>query len=583
MSLYQRRQAALAILFLIVGSTKPANCALAATYGPDLVTGEVVVPLPNLMQKTYCSPAHNTPEQDEERPSGSRLRLPLQLRRARNLLAAGHYKEAIADYTEGLPKWDVAQFFRQPAEYEFAIACERVGRIDDAIRHAKLSASNALIARLLLQEGRFEEAREIADNSVRDSRISYSKYHSAQELGPWLQFRALVEYRLRRYESAVRDLKEAAVIYYRDDSEGAESCVRAANLLMERFKLGAPFELNASQLPAEGKDRVVELVNFFSTSKKPLSIAQLNRIVGARIKLPGETWRNVYQKVGDINPFCSLEYRSDESKLQTGESVSLGIAVDQCCVPQSEVCSLLTANGGRILSACEFEVPQYWEGWKLPSGQLLLRFGRGGARVLKDIRFVTFRPEKELSLDQLKMRALGCWNNDEKKVSILTKAIERDDKMVSLFVDRAIAYCAIGRFAEALVDARRAVTLGGRSYLDQLSLVEEKMGNLEGAIEHLKEFIGERIPGPETVELYTRLTGLYVKNKQYREALGACERALVSPKDIAGALFFRAQAEAGLGNFDKAHADAKAASDLYFSEAKIVLRDQVLKWSRTLP
>ena len=591
MSRHQRHCALFSSLLIVTTATgifTTVTCVAAsnANSAHDAGSSEVTVPLPIFPHEDDCLKPHKTPADDQEFPSGNRMPRTLQILRARNLLAAGHYEEAIADYKEGLPKWKVPSLFRRTAEHEFALACEKVGKIDDAIEHAKLAGSDELLARLYLKERRYTEAKAIADNNVLDNRILDFDYHYAEDFGPWLQLRAKVECHLKQYENAVRDLKEAAQKYYEDDTDASITCMRAANILIERFKMGPPFKLEAGQLPAKGKEKVIELVKFLSASAKPLKIVELNRITGAQIKLPGKTWRNIHQEEKEIRPFDHLEYRSEDDNLEVPELLMLDIATDECCVPKAEIDSLLPSNGSKIppiSTWSESDESPYAEAWKLPTGRLFLRFGKGGARVLNYLEFNALKPDEKLTAEQLKRRAHYYWDEKEKKVNTLTDAIKLDDQMIELYVDRANAYCDLERFNEALADAKRAVILGGRFYLDEQSMVEEKMGNLSDAIEHFKAFIGERTPGPETASLYTRLAELYVQNKQFRDALEASDKALIDSKEKSAALFVKAQAEAGLGNFESARADAKAAADDYFNKAEIVLRDRVLEWLKALP
>lgn len=581
MGFYRRRRAALFQLLLfaapLLSNSSAATPASCEQRGDN---GQVAVPLPRFMEKDSCLRKHTKPEDDRYIPVGLQLPMPLQLLRARNLLAAGHYEDALVDYKDGLPRWRVPLRYKAIAHREMAVAYEKVGRIDDAIAHAKLSGSSELLARLLLRKNSFAAAKAIADSRVSSSGACES------ELAQWLQFRALVECYLGQNDCAVRDLKAAALKYFLDDTEAANVCIRAANLLIEQFKIGKPFKLDASQLPSEGRGKVIELVKFLSRSANPLSVAELNRITGARIRLPGRVWSNIFHSDNGISPFTRLEYRSEHGNLSSPQLITLLISTEKCCVPKAEIDLLFPADASKVLAV------NFWNGldesdhaetWKLPTGQLFMRFGRGGARVLSSIEFHAFKADDKPTIEELKDRALGYWNDKEKELSTLSEAIELGDQMVDLYVERARVYREMGRFQEALVDAKQAVSLGGRLYLDQQATVEEQMGNLDNAIEDLRSLIGDRAPGPETTTWFTRLAELYVKNKQYRLALDACKKALVNSDEKADAMFIKAQAEAGLGNLDTARADAMFAASDYFGKAKIVLRDRVLKWVETLP
>lgn len=552
----------------------------------DVGSDEVPVPLPKFPYEDYALTPHKTPQEEHEGLSDNRLPRPIQILRARNLLAAGHYQEAIVDYAEGLPKWKVPSRFRRVAEQEFALAFEKTGNIDDAIKHARAAKFDSLLARLYLKKNRLNDAMAVADNNILDERIFDFENHNSQTLTQWLQLRSVLRCHLKQYADAVADLKEAATRYYENDTEASNTCARAANNLIERFKLGAPFKLETSKLPSSGKERVLELVKYLSTSSVPFQISELNRITRAHIELGGGTWDNIHQEKADIRPFDGLEYRVESENLKKPDLFMLHIATDQCCVPKAEIDSLFPANGTRIQALSTWnssdESPDA-EAWKLPTGRLFLRFGKSGARVLTYLEFNAPEPDDKVSAVQLRNRAEAYWDNTEKKIQALTDAIKLDNKMIGLLIDRAHAYCEIGRFKEALIDAHRAVALGGRFYLEEQSIVEEKLGDFDAAIQHQQEYIGDRSPGPETTTRYTRLAELFVKDRKFQDALQSAAKALVDSKDRGAALFVKGQAEAGLGNFKEARADGKSAADYYFDNAEIIYRDRVLEWLKTIP
>ncbi len=558
------------------------------TNSPHIGSGnmEDLVPLPAFPYEDRPLLPHKKPYDEHEGYSGNRMPRSIQILRARNLLAAGHYDEAVADYTEGLPKWNVPARFRRFAEQEFALALEKLGNVDEAIKHARASGSDSLLARLYLKKERFAEALAVADNNILDERVTDFENHNSQTLGQWLQLRAAVRCHLNQYKDAVTDLREAAIRYFETDTERSSICARAANILIERFKLGAPFKLDVAKLPSNGNAQVIALVKFLSTSKAPFEISELNRLTGAHIKLKGDIWANIHQEKKDILPFYDLEYRSEHNSLKTPDLFMLHIAIDRCCVPKAEIDLLFPANATKVPALSTWnsgDLSQYAEAWKLPTGRLFLMFGEGGARVLNYLEFNALKPDAKDSAVHLKERADDYGDQPEKKVRTLTEALKLDDQLIALYVDRARAYCDLGKFNEALIDAKRAVALGGPFYLGEQSLVEEKMGNLDAASEHQKEYIGGRTPGPETTTQYTRLAELYVKGKNYRSALESAEKAMIDSKEKGGALFAKAQAEAGLGNYAEARADGKSAVDYYFDHAEILHRDQVIEWLKTIP
>ncbi len=546
---------------------------------------EIVLSLPQFSQERSILRPHRLPEDDEEISCGGFQRS-LEILRARNLLAAGHYEEAIADYKEGLPRWEVAQYHRRWAEFEFAVACEMAGKIDDAIDHAKLAGADELLARLYLKKRRYTRAQVLADDSIHRERIVASARHYSQELACWLQLRAVAKYHLKKYEMAVADLKEAAQLYYRSDPASANTCAREANILIERFKLGPPFRLDVAQLPAKGKDEVIDLVKYLVSAPEPFNIADLNRITGAHIQLPGRTWCNVYKEEKAIRPFDGLEYCTEQENQNAPKLFMLSITTDDCCIPKTEIDRLFPSNASKVppigFWGEIYESPDA-EAWAVPTGQLFLRVAAGDAHVLTDLEFRAVKSNEKVTVEQLVRQAERYGLQSEMKIGALTGAIRMDDRNPELLIERARAYCEAGRFSEAMVDAKRAVALGGRSYMDEQAVVEEKMGNLEAAIEHIKDGFDVRKTGSETAAGYARLAELYLENRQYKEALQATERALSDSLDKGAVLFVKAKAEAGLGNLPEARSSAKAAADDYFSRAEIVLRDRVLDWLKALP
>lgn len=568
-------------------SAQKSQHSAALSLSADSESTAVDVPLPVFPYQDQPLMAHKTLKDEQEGLSDNRLIRPIQLLRARNLLAAGHYEEAAKDYREGLAKWKVPAYYRHQTEHEFALACEKLGNLDVALKFAKASNSDSLLARLYLKEKRFDDALAIADNNILDQRIIDFENHNSQTLSQWLQFRAVLKCNLKQYDDAVSDLKEAAIRYYKDDADSSNTCAHAANTLIERFKLGAPFKLSVANLPTHGKEKVLELVKFLSRSPVPFTISELNRITGADIKLGGEPWADIHQEKKDIHPFDRLEYRTETDNVKVPHLFMVHISIDQCCVPRDEIDSMFPSNAHRIPALSTWnsnDESPYAEAWKLPTGRLFLRFGEGGARVLNYVEFNAPNPAHKDTANRLEERAeYGYRNDNAKKISTLTDAIKIDEHMIDLYVDRARAYCEQGQFAEALADAKRAVSLGGRFYLVEQSIVEEKMGNFHAAVEHQREYIGDRTPGPETATRYTRLAELYVKDKKYVDALDATEKALVDSKERGAALFVKAQAEAGIGDLVAARSDGKAASDYYFDNAEIMLRDRVLEWLKTIP
>jgi tetratricopeptide (TPR) repeat protein len=497
-----------------------------------------IVSIPSFPYGDPFTERHKSSREDQFNNYGSSMSLPLppQLLRARNLLTAGHNEEAIIDYAQGAPQWKVPLRLREPVEAGWAIACERTGNFDEAIKHAKAAHGDQLIARLFLRQHKFAEAKAIADNRVLDWTILERETHYSTVLRVWLRMRACAEYGLSDYAGAVRDLKSAAEKYYTDDAKGAVLCEREANALIKRFKLGAAFKLGTKDLPANGKSKVLALVKFLVSSKSPLSVPDLNALTGAHIKLPNKIRKEIYQEDDQIPPFDHLEYRVQYDDARVPDLLSMSITTNSCCVPRSEIDSLFPRNAVRIPAIDQWsgsDRSEFAEAWKIPTGRLYMCFGKSGARVLENIEFNAVQSEKHVNeSDRLKSELNGLAlvdANKTKRIDLLTKTIKLDDQLISSYLERSQAYLAMRQYPEALADVQHAVALGGRFYLDEQANVEERMGNLNAAINDLTTFIGPRTPGPETSTFYVKLAALQSKDGRFLDAVKSANKATILP------------------------------------------------------
>lgn len=527
------------------------------------------------------------PEDDEPFVSSSRPMLSLQLLRASNLAAAGHYEEAYTDYQQGLPNWHVPEMFQKSVEGAFADCCDKIGKLDEAIEHAKVSYDTDLYVQLLVSKGLFAQAREIADSEITRERLQAQKYHRPDEMRIWLKIRAVIYCKLREWQKAVDDLKQAAALYYEDDSENSRICVDEANALIDKYKLGARFSLARDVLPSQGKEKVLAFIKMLSTSTSPLDIEQINRITEAGIKIPGETWPEVFQHDGAFPPFDHFQYNRVTGDLKSPELVMTSITTNSCCVPRDEVVSLIPPRGKKVPARSHFggssEV-ETADAWVFPTGRLFLRFGKGGARILEYIEFDI--PEIEEEPQSRELLEQSAWLPDSesrKKLALLGKAIESDGQSISALSSRADLYLQEKQFEKALSDAKRISEIGGRFFLDKQIEVEEKMGDYRSAVKHMREYIGTHSPGPETVDIFSRLARLQIGEGDFTGALDSLEKAKIGAKEPDAAAFLLAQAQAGLGKTSLARLSAEKSIKYYFANAKIVLRDRVIDWLKSLP
>lgn len=527
------------------------------------------------------------PKDDEQIPSSSRPMLSLQLLRARNLLRAGHYEEACADYQQGLPKWDVPEMFQKHVECEWAIACYRLGKIDEALEHAKSAKYEELQVELLVKKGLYKVALEIADTEVQNEKLTEHRYHTSDELRKWLRIRALIYCRQGEIQKAVEDLKLAAEKYFEDDSKSSDICVREANVLIEQYHLGAKFVLNQSILPTQGKDKVLSFIKMLVSSPEPLDLARINEITGSKIKIPGSCWKYIHQEDEAFPPFDHFEYRRKSENIDEPELVMTNVTTNTCCVTRDEVLLLIPQSAKKVAALSTWsggDESEYSDAWMLPTGRLYLRFGKGGARTLSYIEFNAPEPEAKVDADDLIKRSYWVPDKDtQKKLDLLNQAVATGEQPVVAYTKRADFYLEQKQFADALADAKHLVEIGGRFYLDKQIEVEEKMGNLDSAVQHMNEYIGAHKPGPETVELYGRLAELQIKNRDFAASIDSLEKAKIGASEPNNLAFLQAQAQAGLGHYGEARAEGKEAVKYYFDKAQIVRRDEVLNWLKSLP
>jgi len=530
----------------------------------------------------------HTASEDEEYESSAFPPRPLQLRRANNLLAAGDYKEAITEYSTAQAEWREPRRDLFDAEREWGFACEKLGRNEEALQHYKKARSKELEAKLQLKLNRFKEAKRIADEVIVVCALVEQRNHGYDfEYPEWLRLRAAAEEGLKLNRSAIADLKEASQKYFKNNSAKTELCIREANALTARSQAGGPLTLKQLQLPQLGQEKVTALVKFLVSSPDPFNLSKINELTGGHLKMPGSLWPSYSDDTKPGLPFANLKYYSNKENYQIPESLEIEVSTAKCCLPKVQIDSLLTTDTNKHIPSGQFKSrnrPAYREEFELATGNITFVFGESGARILKEITLrAPLQKEEKDKYDNWKKENNLQENDTAKDNAFHPKSPDLDKQNIALYVMRANSYLELKLFDEALADTKSAVLLGGRPYLNEQSIVEEKMGNLDAAIEHLKIFIGDHKPGPETATYFTRLADLHLQKKDYEAALVACQKAMINTQEKAPAMFMRAKVEKGLNKINEAREDAKIAAKEYFDQARIVRRDEVLEWLKTLP
>lgn len=530
----------------------------------------------------------HTAKDDEEPFSSLYLPRTLQLRRAKNLLAAGHYEEAIREYSQGASEWKAPMQYRAMIDKEWGIACEKLGKNEEALQHYKTAGAKQPLARLLFKLERYAEVKAIADLEILDCIVSETKYPGSDFSFPqWLRLRAAAEEKLDDDKSAISDLELAAKKYFPSNSVEAELCINEANLLIARSQEATPLKAELLELPQEGLGKVIGLVNYLASSPEPFNISKINEFTGGHLKVPGSIWAFYSDDTKPSIPFTKLEYTADHDNYHLPQSLNISTSINKCCVPKNQIDKILPVSTKKLVTFGHFDSrmqPQYDEVYELKTGSLKFEFGESGARVLKRITLKALLPKEVRDECRSRLEADQKQQNEKTRAqSSLSERNESDDHVVDQYLKSSQSCLRLKRFDQALADIKEAVRLGGRPYLSEQSIIEEQIGKVDDAIEHLKSFIGNHSPGPETAKYFTRLADLYLQQKNYEESISACQKAMIGSCETAPAIFTKAKAEMGLNRVSEAQKDANTAAKEYFDKAEIVHRDEVLNWLKELP
>ena len=191
MSRHQRRVIKLVSALMIVGTAAGANASGSYAESDtqsekNIGSVEITIPLPTFQHEDFYLKPHKTPADDHEFPSDNRMPRTVQILRARNLLAAGHYEEAIADYRE-----DFKEFIgeRTPGP-ETASRYTRLAELyikNKRYRDALDSSEKALIASKDQSAALFVKAQAEAglgnlDNARADAKAAVDDYFGKAEI-----------------------------------------------------------------------------------------------------------------------------------------------------------------------------------------------------------------------------------------------------------------------------------------------------------------------------------------------------------------------------------------------------------------
>lgn len=550
------------ILIAVFGalSTWP-SAALAAV-------DELLVTMPEFETEKYERTARRT---EEHIPGAFGPARNFHLYRAKNLLQAGHFAESLSDYKTGMSDWSAPNVHKAVIEREWGIACDKTGDIDGALEHYKAGGAQVELAKLYIRLKQYSDAKKIADLKIVDLREAETRNnHQSGDLPAWYRMRAAIEVQQHNAAAAIQDLQMAATIYRRSTTDASKLCDEEAHAVAAKYDLKLS-EFNPPPLPHRNAGRVKDLLKYLLTSEHSLSISKINSVTGSHLKLPGSMWPEISDEDSPAVPFQKIDYRVFTDKPSIPQKVEVTINTSHCSLPMTEVEQEFTIN--KCVAAEKLAVENkytcYWK-YILPSGNLTLKYSPGGEHVLTKIEFISRReePVSEIAGNANANEAVGSVVNSESPPALARKALSLAEQNM---------------LPQALVLVKRAVRQGGRPFLLEQSTIEEKIGNLDDAADSLLKFIGNHNPGPETARYFTQLAGLYYSQKNYTASIDASDKAMINSRRTGDALAIKAKAELALNRVEDAKRDATAAVTQYFDEARIMRRDEILKWIETLP
>lgn len=523
---------------------------------PALATDAPIVTLP----PTDATSVKKHTAEDDDNEFSPYMKQDFRLVRAKNLVAAKHYDEALADFEAGAPNCHFLT--RNEMETNWGYALEQTGKFDDAIAHYRAVKAFDEVARLLIGQRRFVEAETVADGEItklqKDGDSDGNTF-----LAMWLKYRAAARAGLQNNAGAVKDLSAAAESYQAREPDLAKTCIEEANALAKKNNLQA-VEFKPAPPPKEGVATLIAVINYVLSSDRPYDIETFNKLTGSQFSEKKE-WMTVNDNTSPLAPFSRVE-------LQRG-----GLSADEY-----EMSIEVDSNKCRLT---KHEISEEIAKMKLDGVSTILdpnriKFEEALPGAYQRVTYVSPIGRVDLEYEPTQTQILHRIRSSNKVPKLKTTAQIAADAP-SEIVKATHSRIDEGKYAEALQLAKSAVANGGKPFLSEQANVEELLGQNDAAIHSLLEFLGNHPAGPETADYYNRLANLYIKSKNYAGAVEASDKAMAGSDNTSRAHFMRAKAYAGLGKYDQAKKDAAAAIKQYFDKAQIVRRDEVIDWVKS--
>jgi tetratricopeptide (TPR) repeat protein len=378
-------------------------------------------------------------------------------------------------------------------------------------------------------------------------------------------------------------------------------------------------------LPQQGKDAVIELVQSLCASSKPLDVHKVNLLTGANLRIPGPTWRELDQQDRPSAPFGHVSFHLNKKLEPASGYLEIGMATTKCAIDKRTLIESLPHRSGKsplVLGAYDDEPLTAAEVWTTDVGTLVLTFAESGLQVLKKIEW---RAPRALDPDDLS----DPWAQAELARRALTRkdfsmALDCASRAIALraarkpapgdlpptlaecYRQRAEIFVAERKLELAIADTSSAVRIDGAYYLPFEVELLLKAGRRDDAIHELMKGIARSHFERERSSLRLLLAKLYLDNKEFSKAIDSAVECIRSedqadyaePSQTPGYMRFvfttvqrmsapatliKAKAENALGKHVEARQDAEEAANKFLDIAQVGCRDRIQQWLKTLP
>jgi tetratricopeptide (TPR) repeat protein len=529
--------------------------------------------------------------------------------RAQSLVDAGHIEESIPWFLSALSARGAKM--RWKLEFDCGQAYEKLGNFSEALKHygnGHPYYAGPARAELLIKLDRLTEAKELCNQGVIEGRKRQKEYtHQDYDkvLCDWLLRRASVEIRLEQYLDAASDLREAALWFAQDDGDQLRKCVSEYEKLRGHLAGSSGLSIKETQFPAQDKESVFKLLRFFVNTAEPVRVEMLNKQIGSKLKVPGGIWVEPHaDQQHDVTPSLEqVDYRATHGYEPGSAWIEVRIGTKRCALSHDTVESLLT--GMKRGSSPVYDRFNGFpltddESFSLPAGTLILTFGTSGYRVLKKMEWWGNEICDEDPTNAESQCGRSSWferhGDFENALKHITNAIalstQNNEQGGRYYETRARLLDKQHQTKSAIADASMSVKTGGLKYIPLEVDLLVKDGQIEAAVDVLKEGIASTKFERERSMFELLSAKLYLQMNHFEAAIESAKQCIGSEEQpdynqkhrmpsYMGPYFYetermsapayavKAKAEFGLGRLDEARLDAELAASRFFDIAHV--------------